>query len=58
MADPNAGMDIPCESVPLELKSSCEQILKRARELRKADPVMSYWCETLCGLALQIIPSN
>ncbi|KAJ9101084.1 hypothetical protein QFC21_003302 [Naganishia friedmannii] len=37
-------MDIPADSVPTELKPACEQILRRARELRKADPVMSYWC--------------
>ncbi|KAI5451314.1 hypothetical protein NCC49_001909 [Naganishia albida] len=37
-------MDIPADSVPAELKPVCEQILRRARELRKADPVMSYWC--------------
>lgn len=40
-------MDIPSDSVPAELKSTCEQILRRARELRKADPIMSYWCKSL-----------
>ena len=44
MASTNTDVDIPSDSVPQELKSTCEQILKRARELRKADPVMSYWC--------------
>lgn len=41
-------MDIPADSVPPELKPVCEQILRRARELRKADPVMSYWCTFPC----------
>jgi vacuolar protein sorting-associated protein VTA1 len=45
MASTNTDVDIPSDSVPQELKSTCEQILKRARELRKADPVMSYWCQ-------------
>lgn len=42
-----AAMDsvlIPSETVPAELKA-CEQILKRAKELKKAEPVVSYWCE-------------
>lgn len=38
-------MDIPLDSVPSELKSACEQILKRAREVRKREPVVAYWCE-------------
>jgi hypothetical protein len=38
-------MDIPADTVPPELKPACEQILRRARELRKADPIMSYWCK-------------
>lgn len=38
-------MDIPTDSIPPELKPACEQILRRARELRKVDPVMAYWCE-------------
>jgi vacuolar protein sorting-associated protein VTA1 len=37
-------VDIPSERVPEGLKS-CEQILKRAKELKKAEPVVSYWCE-------------
>ncbi|GFZ47391.1 hypothetical protein JCM24511_05134 [Saitozyma sp. JCM 24511] len=36
-------VDIPSERVPEGLKS-CEQILKRAKELKKAEPVVSYWC--------------
>lgn len=38
-------LEIPSDEVPSELKPVCEQILKRAKELRVADPVMSYWCE-------------
>ncbi|ORY24765.1 Vta1 like-domain-containing protein [Naematelia encephala] len=34
---------IPSENVPGELKT-CEQILKRAKELKKAEPVVAYWC--------------
>jgi hypothetical protein len=39
-------MDIPADTVPPDLKPACEQILRRARELRKADPIMSYWCKS------------
>lgn len=36
---------IPADNVPQELQKPCEQILKRAKELKKADPVVSYWCK-------------
>jgi vacuolar protein sorting-associated protein VTA1 len=36
-------VNIPSENVPVELKT-CEQILKRAKELKKAEPVVAYWC--------------
>ena len=39
------AVTIPSETVPAELKASCEQILKRAKELKKAEPVVSYWCK-------------
>ena len=38
------AINIPSESVPADLRQSCEQILKRAKELKKAEPVVSYWC--------------
>ncbi|WWC73106.1 uncharacterized protein I206_107071 [Kwoniella pini CBS 10737] len=34
---------IPTENVPPGLKQ-CEQILKRANEIKKAEPVVAYWC--------------
>ena len=37
-------INIPSEVVPLELKAQCEQILKRAKELKKAEAVVAYWC--------------
>ncbi len=37
---------IPSETVPEALKS-CEQILKRAKELKKAEPVVAYWCKLI-----------
>lgn len=43
-----AAMDsvsIPSETVPPEMKA-CEQTLKRAKELVKAEPVVAYWCES------------
>jgi hypothetical protein len=36
-------VNIPSDNVPAELKA-CEQILKRAKELKKAEPVVAYWC--------------
>lgn len=38
------AVDIPSERVPGGLKQ-CEQILKRAKELKKAEPVVAYWCK-------------
>jgi vacuolar protein sorting-associated protein VTA1 len=38
------SVNIPSENVPAELKS-CDQILKRAKELKKAEPVVAYWCK-------------
>jgi hypothetical protein len=38
------SVNIPADNVPAELKA-CDQILKRAKELKKAEPVMAYWCE-------------
>ena len=38
------GVIIPSETVPNELKVACEQTLKRAKELKKAEPVVAYWC--------------
>jgi len=37
-------VNIPSETVPAEMKA-CEQILKRAKELKKPEPVVAYWCE-------------
>ncbi|GHJ89364.1 hypothetical protein NliqN6_5766 [Naganishia liquefaciens] len=51
-------MDIPAEAVPAELKPTCEQILRRARELRKADPVMSYWCCFSAASASMKLPTK
>lgn len=39
-------VNIPSDNVPTELKA-CEQILKRAKELKKAEPVVAYWCKPL-----------
>jgi vacuolar protein sorting-associated protein VTA1 len=39
------AVNIPSENVPAELKAPCEQILKRAKELKKAEPVEAYWCK-------------
>lgn len=39
-------VNIPSDNVPAELKA-CEQILKRAKELKKAEPVVAYWCKLL-----------
>lgn len=39
------GVMIPSDNVPDELKGACEQTLKRAKELKKAEPVIAYWCE-------------
>lgn len=36
---------IPTTGIPAELKAATEQTLKRANELKKADPVVSYWCK-------------
>jgi len=38
------SVNIPTDNVPAELKS-CDQILKRAKELKKAEPVVAYWCK-------------
>jgi hypothetical protein len=40
------SVNIPSENVPAELKS-CDQILKRAKELKKAEPVVAYWCKLI-----------
>ncbi|WWD06718.1 hypothetical protein V865_004813 [Kwoniella europaea PYCC6329] len=37
------SVKIPTENVPPGLKH-CEQILKRANELKKVEPVVAYWC--------------
>lgn len=41
------AINIPSENVPAELRSAVEQTLKRANELKKVDPVVSYWCKLL-----------
>jgi hypothetical protein len=41
--DTMEDVNIPSDNVPAELKA-CEQILKRAKELKKAEPVVAYWC--------------
>lgn len=38
------AVDIPSERVPEGLKA-CEQILKRGKEVKKVEPVVTYWCE-------------
>lgn len=38
------GINIPADNVPEGLKA-CEQILKRAKEIKKVEPVVAYWCE-------------
>jgi hypothetical protein len=40
------GVNIPTDNIPAELKA-CDQILKRAKELKKAEPVVAYWCKLL-----------
>lgn len=40
------AITIPTEGVPSDL-APIEQTLKRAAELKKVDPVISYWCGCL-----------
>lgn len=44
------AVTIPSENVPVDLKS-CEQILKRAKELKKAEPVVAYWCKLISSVS-------
>lgn len=44
MSGPLDDITIPTTPPP-ELKSRCADFLKRAAETRKAEPVISYWCE-------------
>lgn len=37
------AITIPADGVPADLRP-VEQTLKRAAELKKVDPVVSYWC--------------
>jgi hypothetical protein len=39
------NVSIPADNVPDGLKA-CEQILKRAKELKKSEPVIAYWCKS------------
>jgi vacuolar protein sorting-associated protein VTA1 len=39
-------IDIPADRVPEGLKA-CEQILKRAKEVKKVEPVVAYWCTSI-----------
>lgn len=45
-ADIMETVNIPADNVPAELRA-CEQILKRAKELKKAEPVVAYWCASI-----------
>lgn len=47
-------VNIPSDNVPQELQKPCEQILKRAKELKKPDPVVSYWCKPIRALPIEI----
>lgn len=38
------NVNIPADSVPQGLKH-IEQILKRAKELKQAEPIVAYWCK-------------
>ena len=38
------AIDIPADRVPEGLKP-CEQILKRAKEVKNVEPIVAYWCE-------------
>lgn len=40
------NVNIPADSVPQGLKH-IEQILKRAKELKQAEPIVSYWCKSV-----------
>lgn len=40
------SIDIPADRVPDGLKP-CEQILKRAKEVKKVEPVVAYWCKLI-----------
>lgn len=40
------AVQIPSETVPTEMRA-CEQILKRAKELKKPEPVVAYWCKSV-----------
>ncbi|WVR09074.1 hypothetical protein IAU60_006135 [Kwoniella sp. DSM 27419] len=37
------SVNIPTDNVPEGLKG-CEQILRRAKEIKKVEPVVAYWC--------------
>jgi hypothetical protein len=45
-------LTLALEDLPAELKPTCEQILKRAREVRKREPVVAYWCGCAGSLVL------
>lgn len=45
------AVNVPSETVPLEMRA-CEQILKRAKELKKPEPVVAYWCKRTVVKAL------
>jgi vacuolar protein sorting-associated protein VTA1 len=45
------AVDIPSERVPEGLKA-CEQILKRGKEVKKVEPVVTYWCKLFCSDSL------
>ncbi|CAD6571871.1 MAG: hypothetical protein TREMPRED_000412 [Tremellales sp. Tagirdzhanova-0007] len=52
------GVIIPSETVPNELKVACEQTLKRAKELKKAEPVVAYWCSFAAAQRALKVPSR
>lgn len=53
MSGPLDDITIPTTPPP-ELKSRCADFLKRAAETRKAEPVISYWCE--CSTTVGTVP--
>jgi hypothetical protein len=48
------AINIPIDTIPPELKS-CEQILRRAKELKNSEPVITYWCKLPIKLGTELI---
>jgi vacuolar protein sorting-associated protein VTA1 len=38
------NISIP-STVPEDLRKACDNLIKRATEMKRAEPVIAYWCE-------------